>query len=84
MAPNVSRSVLFALVLLDLLATLPPKRLPEPLLEDNAALVVWLIARCALAREESRGAHFRTDYPKIRTGFARHSYIQENAEITFR
>jgi len=50
----------------------------------NAALVVRLIARCAVAREESRGAHFRTDYPKIRPEFARHSSIQKDAGITFR
>ncbi len=30
----------------------------------NMREVALLIARCALAREESRGAHFRTDFPK--------------------
>ena len=29
----------------------------------NMHLVALLIARCALAREESRGAHYRTDFP---------------------
>ena len=30
---------------------------------SNLATVGWLMARAALRREESRGAHFRTDFP---------------------
>jgi L-aspartate oxidase len=30
----------------------------------NLADVAWAMACCALFREESRGAHFRTDFPK--------------------
>ena len=37
---------------------------PESPEELNARQVALLIARCALAREESRGAHFRSDYPR--------------------
>jgi len=29
----------------------------------NLHACAWLIARCALERKESRGAHYRTDYP---------------------
>jgi len=50
----------------------------------NMREVVLLIARCALAREESRGAHFRTDYPAQRAEFAKHSVIRKDAEIVFR
>jgi L-aspartate oxidase len=46
--------------------------------------VALLIARCALAREESRGAHFRTDYPAKRAEFAKHSVVQKDTVIAFR
>jgi aspartate oxidase len=45
---------------------------PAPLGSANMREVALLIARCALAREESRGAHFRTDYPAKRPEFAKH------------
>jgi L-aspartate oxidase len=31
----------------------------------NLADVAWAMATCALFREESRGSHFRTDFPRI-------------------
>jgi L-aspartate oxidase len=45
--------------------------------------VAWLIARCALARQESRGAHFRTDFPAKSAAFAKHSVVKGD-EISFR
>jgi len=45
--------------------------------------LAWLIARCALARRESRGAHFRTDCPESRPEFQKHSLIQKGHEVTF-
>jgi L-aspartate oxidase len=49
----------------------------------NVHQVVELIARCALAREESRGAHCRTDFPAKRAEFEKHSIISRDAGIRF-
>ena len=57
---------------------------PEGSEARNMREVALLIARCALAREESRGAHFRTDYPAKRPEFAKHSVVGKDAEIVFR
>lgn len=38
--------------------------------------VTRLIACCALAREESRGGHFRLDFPQKETRFQKHSSIR--------
>jgi L-aspartate oxidase len=50
----------------------------------NMHTVALLIARCALAREESRGAHFRTDYPEKRSAFEKHSVISKSEDVRFR
>ncbi len=41
----------------------------------NMHAVASLIARCALAREESRGGHYRLDFPEKRPEFQKHSLI---------
>ncbi|MGA3024530.1 MAG: L-aspartate oxidase [Bryobacteraceae bacterium] len=41
----------------------------------NMVCVARLIARCALERRESRGAHYREDYPEKDSAFPRHSCI---------
>jgi L-aspartate oxidase len=63
------------------LARWPAAEGPE---ERNMRQVALLIARCALAREESRGAHFRTDHSEKRAEFAKHSVVGKDAEIVFR
>lgn len=42
----------------------------------NIHCVAGLIARCALDREESRGAHYRTDFPDKREVFQRPSLLK--------
>jgi L-aspartate oxidase len=49
----------------------------------NIHQVAQLIARSALAREESRGAHFRTDYPAKRSEFEKHSVVSKDAGVRF-
>jgi L-aspartate oxidase len=64
----------------EMLARIQPDA-PE---ERSMCEVALLIARCALAREESRGAHFRTDYPARSPEFEKHSVVRKGAEIAFR
>ncbi len=45
--------------------------------------VLGLIARSALARRESRGAQYRTDYPEHRAEFQKHSLIVGDDDVAF-
>jgi L-aspartate oxidase len=42
----------------------------------NLLVVARLIAEAALARPESRGSHFRSDYPKLDEAFAKRSFTR--------
>ncbi len=51
---------------------------------QNILEVARLIARSALAREESRGAHYRTDFPlKHDSAPPQHSFVSKHAEPFF-
>jgi L-aspartate oxidase len=49
----------------------------------NMHTVVWLIARCALARRESRGAHYRADFPHKDPRFQKHSRVSKRHDVEF-
>ncbi len=56
----------------------------ESLEAANTRTVLELIARCALARRESRGAHFRADYPEKSPALRAHSRIcRGQSEVAF-
>jgi len=57
---------------------------PQSAEVGNMRQVALLIARCALAREESRGAHFRRDHPQKQRAFERHSIARKGADVAFR
>ena len=51
----------------------------------NLHCVAQLIARCALAREESRGGHYRSDFPEPKAEFQLHSSINKDSlNVSFR
>ena len=50
---------------------------------DNLHAVVSLITRCALARQESRGAHYRSDFPEPNPRFQKHSIASLGDSVRF-
>ena len=70
--------------LLEEAARPPAETLRQSAEVANMSEVALLIARSALARKESRGAHFRSDFPRKEAALARHSVAREGSDVTFR
>jgi L-aspartate oxidase len=73
---------------LECLAAMPVASVARPTRAQyelrNLHTVTTLIAQCAIAREESRGGHYRSDFPEKRTEFQRHSHIDRASNhVTF-
>lgn len=72
----------------DLLAAVAQADNPKPVRNDfevrNMHVVAELIARCALARCESRGGHYRLDFPEKNPEFQKHSVVSLGSEVGFR
>jgi len=50
----------------------------------NLHALALLIARCALAREESRGSHYRSDFPyRNEEDFGKHSAVERDKDVRF-
>jgi succinate dehydrogenase/fumarate reductase flavoprotein subunit len=50
----------------------------------NLHKLALLMARSALAREESRGSHYRSDFPyRNDDDFSKHSAVQESKDVRF-
>jgi L-aspartate oxidase len=61
--------------------TAPSRRLYEA---RNILQVGRIITQCALARKESRGAHYRSDFPlKDEATAAKHSFASKLAPVFF-
>lgn len=72
------------------LATLTAMQIPRAGKETrehelhNLRLLGSLVCRCALAREESRGSHYRSDFPyRDDEAFQKHSLIAKDHDVIF-
>lgn len=73
---------------IELLERMELPRLEQPGRHDyelqNLHSLATLMARSALAREESRGSHYRADFPyRDDEDFQKHSLIQKGKDVTF-
>jgi L-aspartate oxidase len=60
-----------------------PQPIDRPSYElDNLVLCARLVTEAALLREESRGAHFRSDFPQASSAWQKHVVITNSKSKT--
>jgi len=59
------------------------KNFQDALELENMILVAKLVTRAALIREESRGSHYRGDYPETREKWKKSIVLNKNANIRY-
>lgn len=60
---------------------IPDKELLEL---KNMTLISYLMTKSALLRKESRGAHFRIDFPTMKDEYRKHIIIEKDKEVIYR
>jgi len=60
------------------------QHLQDALELENMILIAELVAKAALIREESRGAHYRADYPETRDEWKKSIILNKNEEVRFK
>lgn len=84
---GISREAVGLTRALKFLGAITHSKLDHPAREQyelrNIHAVATLIARCALARQESRGGHHRADFPETRPEFQKHSVVHQESDVSF-
>jgi fumarate reductase (CoM/CoB) subunit A len=59
------------------------RHLQDALELENMVLVAKVVARAALIREESRGSHYREDYPETNPKWKKSIVLNKNTNVRF-
>ncbi|MCC7551082.1 MAG: fumarate reductase subunit A [Methanobacterium sp.] len=60
------------------------QHLQDALELENMVLIAKLVTKAAIIREESRGAHYRADYPETRDEWKKSIILNKNEEVRFK